>query len=459
MTVAIDHSTLHRTAKLFMDSGRAASHEEALTLLQTFGLSVVLGNASARTREGQIALLTLVNLARRTLLAGIEVSGAGSEPLLVPLANAGTIAEAVRELGGRVAAQPRAEWPCAVIGECSLGDSMFPRWRLTWEGWRGGVVPLRDGWRLSETNSIALAPAVAAAACAAEAFFFHAGDHPLAGKRATGFSLWEPGVDWVTANPYEPALAFLPSRLWLIGLGNLGQAYAWLLGCLPYDDPAEVELTLQDFDRIAESNDSTSLLTSSRAIGCMKTRWVARWLERRRFVTFLEERRFGEWTQRHGAEPGVALCGVDNALARSALERAGFGLVIESGLGAGPQSFRNFSMHSFPGPRQAAQIWSSVEDSDGPDVSDRPAYAELRDKGMDACGLAQLASRTVGVPFVGLFAGCLVVGELLRRLHGGQALAVASGSALTLADVETWRMAAEPYGFGHVQTRQWPASG
>lgn len=300
---------------------------------------------------------------------------------------------------------------------------------------------------------MALAPAIAAAACAAEAFFFHSGDHPMAGKRASGLSLWEPSGDWAAGKPDEPALAFLPSRLWLIGLGNLGQAYAWLLACLPYDDPAEVELMLQDFDRIAESNDSTSLLTSSRAIGRMKTRWVARWLERRRFITFLEERRFGEGTQRHGAEPGAALCGVDNALARSALERAGFELVIESGLGAGPQSFRNFSMHSFPGPRQAAQIWHAKDDTAGPEVSDQPAYSDLRERGMDACGLAQLASRTVGVPFVGLFAGALVIGELMRRLHGGQALAVVSGSTATLADLECWPLAAEPYSFGHVPVR------
>jgi hypothetical protein len=145
---------------------------------------------------------------------------------------------------------------------------------------------------------------------------------------------------------------------------------------------------------------------------------------------------------------------VDNALARSALERAGFELVIESGLGAGPQSFRNFSMHSFPGPRQAAQIWSSGEDAAGPNVSDQPAYTELREKGMDDCGLTQLASRTVGVPFVGMIAGALVIGELLRRLHGGEALAVVSGSAATLADVESWQMAANPYSSGHVQVIQ-----
>ena len=29
--------------------------------------------------------------------------------------------------------------------------------------------------------------------------------------------------------------SYLPSRLWLIGLGNLGQAFSWLLACLPYE--------------------------------------------------------------------------------------------------------------------------------------------------------------------------------------------------------------------------------
>ncbi len=45
---------------------------------------------------------------------------------------------------------------------------------------------------------------------------------------------------------------------------------------------------------------------------------------------------------------------------------------------------------------------------------------------MDECGLTQLASRTVGVPFVGLIAAALAIAELLRRLHGGTAIEIAS---------------------------------
>ncbi len=77
-----------------------------------------------------------------------------------------------------------------------------------------------SGRRLSETHSCGLGPAVAAATCAAEAFLYHSGDHPLAGRRASGLSLWHPGADWTLNDDTEPVITYFPSRLWLIGLGN-----------------------------------------------------------------------------------------------------------------------------------------------------------------------------------------------------------------------------------------------
>ncbi|MEJ8570411.1 hypothetical protein [Microbaculum marinum] len=295
-----------------------------------------------------------------------------------------------------------------------------------------------------------LAPALAAAICAAEVFSLHAGDHAMAGKRPVGLSMWRPDVDWTTDGPSVPGLTFLPSRLWLIGLGNLGQAYAWLLACLPYPT-GTLELVLQDFDRLAVSNDSTSILTNLDVVDRMKTRWASDWMEARGFKTFLEERRFGAWMHRTDDEPAVALCSVDNAPARSALERAGFDFVVESGLGAGPQSFRNFSMHTFPGPRRAEQLWPATEVTNGPDVSGMPAYAKLKKDGLDQCGLAQLASRTVGVPFVGLVAATFVISELLRRLHGGLSYGVISGSTMCLDDLEVAAVQRGPYAHGFVQ--------
>jgi hypothetical protein len=452
MTALIDHTRLHRTAKYFMDSGRAATHSDAMDILRGFGASIRVGPEAATSIAHQVALLTLVNLARRTLLGGVEVLGVSDAPLLVPLARARSLADAVVKLGGTLATAGNPLWPAAQIGTVSPPADVTA-WRLTWQGWRGGVVPRHDARRLSDDAANPLAAAMAAATAAAELFAWHAKDHPMAGRRAAGLSLWNPGSDWVAPDASEPALSYLPASLWLIGLGNLGQAFAWLLACLPYADRGKVELTLQDYDLIADSNDSTSLLSSFPLVGTKKTRVVARWLEAAGFNTALEERRFGPWTLRGPHDPAVAFCGVDNAPTRADLGGAKFELVVEAGLGAGTGGFRSFSVHTFPSSRRPDQIWRR-EDAGLPiDVSAMPAYSALRKSGLDTCGLAQLASRTVGVPFVGLIAAALAVSELLRRLHGADGVELASGSALNLDDIECCRLPFSPYAFGHLSAQ------
>jgi len=181
--------------------------------------------------------------------------------------------------------------------------------------------------------------------------------------------------------------SYLPSRLWLIGLGNLGQAFSWLLACLPYETQRDVHLVLQDYDRIAQSNDSTSMLSWIADIGKMKSRVVADWLEARGFTTYLEERRFGPWTRRSKDEPGLALCGVDNANARAVLDQAGFDLIVEAGLGSGSQAFRSMSIHTFPASRTPAQIWGGLVAQAEENIEAQPAYQALKKAGMDGCGL------------------------------------------------------------------------
>jgi hypothetical protein len=450
MNATIDANTLHRTAKYFMDNGRAQTHDEAMDILSRFGLTVHVGPEVANSIHHQTALLTLVNAARRTLLGGVEIVGLPNVACCSPLAPGGCLEKAVQDVGGRIVVSPNPEWPSAMIGDADVDLSKLPCWRLTWDGWRGGVVPLRDERHLADREAIALAPVLAAAACAAEVFAYHAGDHPMAGRRSSGLSLWRPGENWLLGDETEPLLAFLPSRLWIIGLGNLGQAFAWALATLPYSDRSQVELVLQDFDRTAGSNESTSLLSSASDINRRKARIVAEWLDCRGFETYVNELRFGAWTRRAEDEPSVALCGVDNALARAALEKPGFGLIVEAGLGAGPEAFRSISVHTFPSSRSAKEIWSRQVGQATDNVESMPAYQALKRNGMDTCGLAQLASRTVGVPFVGLVAACLVLSELLRRLHGGGALELAAGSVAALDDFEAVPISCGPYSYGHL---------
>jgi hypothetical protein len=445
-----DTTNLHRTAKYFMDSGRARTHEEAMGLLKQFGLTIHVGPEIADSAHQQAALLTLVNMTRRTLLGGVEVAGLPDAPCTSLLGAGQTLRKAVQSLGGQIAGPANHRWPAAIIGNAEPPSSALPRWRLKWSGWRGGVVPGNECRKLPEHQAIELAPVVAAAACAAEVFAHHAGDHPMAGRRTAGLSLWRPGADWLAEDESEPVLYYLPSRLWLIGLGNLGQAYAWALACLPYQNRSGVQFMLHDFDRISASNESTSVLSFARDIGRRKTRTVADWLEKRGFETLINETRFGEWTRRAEDEPAAALCGVDNPLARAALGKAGFGLVVETGLGGGPEAFRSLAMHTFPSSRSPEELWSRQVGMTDEQFENRPAYQALKSSGLDSCGVAQLASRTVAVPFVGMIAGCLAVSEILRRLNGGCAYEVVAGSLASLSDWDSVPMSTTaPYAWGY----------
>lgn len=443
---------LHRTAKYFMDSGQASTHAEAMETLKSFTLTVLVGNSIRVSPHEQTALLTLVNLAARTFLGGVKVIGLSYSEAVTPLYAGRQLHEVVVELGGTIASADAASSgsPIALIGDTAVVPSEAPQWRLTWSGWRGGVVMEKTGYRLDETKAIGLAPVMAAGACVSEVFSYLSQTHILAGKRSSGISLWSPDSDWLV-DIDGPALSFLPSSLWLIGLGNLGQAFAWTLASLAYKGPSKAEILLQDMDRIASSNHSTSLLSFPHMIGVRKTRVVAEWLEARGFETVIEERPFGEWSRKTPSEPGVALCGVDNAETRAALEAAGFGLVVEAGLGAGLESFRSIAMHTLPASRSAGSIWGKQIGQGNQTYSQTPAYRALAAEGMDECGIVRLSSRTIAVPFVGLIAACLVIAEVLRRLHGGMGLELLSVSTLALADAEpVYYLTREPYAFGHV---------
>jgi hypothetical protein len=291
-------------------------------------------------------------------------------------------------------------------------------------GWRGGILPAHARVESSKAPAIPLAATLAAALAVNEAFLAVSGDAPSAGMRFLGLSLWVPAVhDWLRDDG-APELAYLPSKLWLIGLGHLGQAYLWNLGLLPYREPSKVELMLQDFDRTSSSTWSTSILTPApdeeraSVIGTRKTRLTAEWAERRGFTTVVCERRFDQHVRRQDHEPSVALCGVDNAAVRRVLDRVGFDAVVSAGLGNGHSDFRTMRIHTLPTERLAEDIWPDVVPT--PIGKEAAVYESMVESGaIDRCGAALLAGIAVGAPFVGAVAAALAISELLRLLHGG----------------------------------------
>jgi len=411
-----DH--LHRLVKLALDTGEAATVEEAEALFAGYQLAVAVGADAARNATHQAALLTIVNAAGRSVLGGVFVTGDLDMPLATPFPGASTLAEAVMQLGGSFeAAAPGA--PTLVLGDAALPDDVGFSLRVTFDGWSGGVIPLRHGHRLAERSGYAPAGVLAGCLGVSEAFQHLRRSNPAAGRRRVGFSLWRPEMSWLDEVARGPQLSALPSSAWLIGLGNLGQAYLWTLGLLPYAEPGRLQLVLQDFDVLAPSNESTSLLTAPGLVDYRKTRAMAAWAERRGFVATIVERRFRPDFRVAEDEPPVALCGMDNALGRAALEEVGFSRIIEAGLGKGVSDFLALRLHTFPGPAHARDIWGDVA-VERADLLDRPAYRALRKQGLDECGLTLLAGRTVGAPFVGGVAAALAVSELVRLASGAQ---------------------------------------
>ena len=254
------------------------------------------------------------------------------------------MATAIETYGGEIVESLDRDHPTLVIGdvmEQPVGSLVL---HGTWEGWSGGVVEETKD-RLGESVEFPLAGMLAASLGVSEAFQNLRGN-VVAGRRSTGLSLWEPRCDWREEPAYGEACRYLPKRLWLIGLGHLGQAYAWALALLPYEDRSAVDLVLQDFDSIMKANGSTGMLSDDSLVGQKKTRVVSGRLEALGFNTNITERYFDSATRRSVNEPSVALVGVDDPAPRRHLEGAGFDLIVDAGLGGGPRNYLDILIHS-----------------------------------------------------------------------------------------------------------------
>lgn len=412
---------LHRLVKLAMDTGEADSVEHAMRIFAGYRIAVLVGPEIATLATHQAALATFLRLASRVFLGGIDVVMSVDAPILFGSVN---IDQAIASAGARRVTSLESHIPVVSIGTVARAHSASFSVRAVFSGWRAGIVPAHDEAPFAFEAEFPLSGALAAALAVNEAFLFVRNDTPEAGFREVGLSLWRPDAidDWWKPHNDGPALKYLPSKLWLVGLGHLGQAYLWGLSMLPYARPEEVELVLQDIDSVTDSTLSTSILSDDSMIGERKTRAMANLMEAAGFKTAIIERRFDERVRINDDDPQIALFGVDNAPARRALSDAGFRLVVEAGLGSGAKDFRAIRIHTFPGAKDPREMWAA--DAHRDITTTTPAYSNLKTRGWDQCGVTLLAGKAVGAPFVGMTAAAICLSEILRLLHGGDVFAV-----------------------------------
>jgi hypothetical protein len=428
---------LHRTVKILIDTGRAAGPDEARRFLESRILQVAVGPGLASDPAGQAALLTIINAGRRAFLGGVHVRFAdGDAGMSTGWANGRTAGDAATCFGGEVVGKLTDARPTLTIGSAPdvIGSAVL---HLTYSGWVGGIV--EDAGNRLDGPGMTLA-GIAAGALGISELFQHELGAALPAHRDVGISLWRPDLGWRHPAAIGPVLAYTPTSLWLLGLGHLGQAYAWSLGLLPYSEPADVHLALVDFDDVAEANVATQLLTGRDDVGRPKARIVARALEGRGFRTTIVERAFDEhfYPDLARGEPSIALVGFDRREPRLHLGGDRFSRVVDAGLGPGPWDYLDLVIHTFPAEEPPDQAFA------GPAPITKPlpaAYQGEIDRQTRAgaeesaarCGMLDIARVSIGAAFVGAFTSTLAIADILRLLHGGPEIAVL---ALDLRDPE-----------------------
>jgi len=279
------------------------------------------------------------------------------------------------------------------------------------DGWSGCVGPAPSKSETSAGNEIS--GVLAGAMALAEVFRRHVLGDLRAARRALRLSAWGP------SEPADAALRFLPADLWLLGLGNLGQANLWVLGLLPYWDSSKVRLLLQDFDVAGIENLDVQVLTEPNWIDRKKARSAAAWAEARGFRTVIEERPFSADTRSGKEEPHVLIGGVDNLEARRLAAAAGFDLVVDAGLGASAPEAFDLRLHGFPGRRSAEDAWP-VQEPAAPRRLSPALEKAVADGRIDRCGALTVAGKSVGVPCTALAAAALQIGQVIRAIATGR---------------------------------------
>jgi hypothetical protein len=416
-----------RAAKALIDGGAASTFEAATQILEQACPSIVAG-PDAMAHAHQAALLTsvettvrafghaLVHLPPEVAAADCSLSGH----------NHSTVRDAVTEAGGELVELDETlatSAPTIIIGKATVSREMTLQ--VTWDQWFAHVDV--DGLRLPERGNMILA-AVAAAALAVTECFKRALGQLEACRRNRSLNLWRPELNdypWEMASPRDeligPSLRHLPQAVWLVGLGHLGQGYAWCWRLLPYADPSQCRIQLQDFDRVNHANRSTGMFVRDGDERRMKTRVISEALEGAGFITRIVERRLLPETRRDSTEPALALIGVDKVEPRRLISDVGWSFAVDVGLGGGPTDFTGINVHTFPAPTSSNNVaaWNAPRTSQrAARAREQKAYRSAQADGADACGLVQLAETSVAAPFVGVVAACLAVAEPLRALHG-----------------------------------------
>lgn len=399
--MALDRQ-IARLVRILVDT-KKMSFDEAQARLRALTLEIVVG-PDAVSVAAHAAVLTAVSVGRRTFVGGVRVTGALDQRLnsSLPL-SATSLGEAVTVIGA-------AEFQMApsrriVVGAGAISTDVWSA--AVWcDGWRAGLAETTTAeWGIGDNP---LAGIAAGALGVARAFDCERGICP---GLKTEVDLWPT----TSARGQAPFFGdvFLPGALWLIGLGNLGQAFLWALSALPYDDPSSVSVVLQDCDRVTEENWATSVLVRDEVYGWLKTKVGEAWATARGFDVRRLDRRLLAGDRLDDDDPRIALSGVDKIAARRLMATVGFDCIVDSGLGRSAINFDRYRVTVFDHNRSIDEHFADQQDATAQEgVPEEEAYQRLEAE-IGRCGTAEIAGASVAAPYVSAVAAAVAVSRLI----------------------------------------------
>ena len=393
---------LSRLAKMLIDAeGITGAQAEARLRAMTLEIVVGLG---ADSSAAQNAILTAIAVGQRTFVGGVRVILAKDAKLISSLPiGAASLREAISMVGATVFEGA----PSARIAIGRVGRGMNVGAHAWWADWKAGSSSQPRACGGGENP---LAGIVAGASSVGRAFAKICGnEYPPESE----FDLW-PKVDG--REPPAFGSVYFPGALWLLGLGNLGQAIMWSLSALPYQRPSELNLVLQDRDQVTAENWGTSVLVRPGDYGDYKTAAGEQWGKARGFDVRRVDRWLDERQHVQDGDPRMAICGFDNIDARKKIDGCGFDVVIDAGLGRKHSDYDVFKVTIFDRERL---ISDHFRDAEATELEPPHDYERLL--GLDACGAAVFHGIAVAAPFVSAIAGATVV---------TRAIAISSGAAV-----------------------------
>lgn len=396
---------LTRIAKSLVDSD-GITFDEAQARLLKLTLEIVVGE-DATSLTAHSAILTAISVASRTFIGGVRIAGYTAQPLNVafPL-NATMLDAAAFEVGA-------SEFDGAASHRIIIGSTgVIAQPGDIWTGWQGWLCAAAPHSLECDFGDNPLT-GIAAGALAVSVAFNTARNLNSSGPAE--INLW-PTVEGETAPNF--AEIFLPGALWIVGLGNLGQAYLWALSALPYADPSQVMLVLQDRDRVSEENWATSVLVREEVYGALKTKVAETWGLSCGFDVRRIDRCLLASDRLDHDEPRMALCGVDKINVRAGMADIGFECIVDAGLGRTADDFDRYRVTVFDAERPINKHFEHSRDTMPiGQVPEEDAYKVLEQE-IGNCGAVEIAGASVAAAFVSAIAAAVVVTRAIAAVSG-----------------------------------------